>query len=83
LLSIAMKHRLNHETGEETVEESTLAGKQRAEEALSFDTPEAMLRHDAAHTPVPPRVRERVMQSISREAAGSRPKPWWKRWMPF
>lgn len=76
-----MKQRLKHETGEEMEEESSL--DQRTEEALTFDTPEAMLRYDAAHTPVPPQMRERVMQSISEEPVEANPRPWWKRWMPF
>ena len=78
-----MKHRLNHETGEEMEEESSIAGDQRTEKALAFESAEEMLRHDAANTPVPPQMRERVMQSISQEPVREDPKPWWKRWMPF
>lgn len=78
-----MKQRLNHTTGEETEEELAMAGEQRLEEALKFDTPEEMLRLDAANTPVPPQMRERVMQSIAQEPVRENPKPWWKRWMPF
>ena len=78
-----MKQRLNHETGEETEEEVSVANDQRTEKALTFETPEALLRYDAAHTPVPPQVRERVMQSISQEPVPEKPTPWWKRWMPF
>jgi hypothetical protein len=78
-----MKHRLNHETGEEMEEESSVAGEHRTENALTFETPEEMLRHDAAHTPVPPQMRERVMRSISQEPVQPNPRPWWKRWMRF
>ena len=78
-----MKQRLNHETTEETEEALAMAGEQRTEETLKFDTPEAMLRYDAEHTPVPPQMRERVMQSISQEPVKANPTPWWKRWMPF
>ena len=78
-----MKHRLNHETGEEMEEESSITGDQRTEKELSFETAEEMLRYDAAQTPVPPQMRERVMQSISKEPVKANPTPWWKRWMPF
>ncbi|HEY1121652.1 MAG TPA: hypothetical protein VGE67_08635 [Haloferula sp.] len=78
-----MKHRLNHETGEEMEEESSITGDQRTEKALTFETPEEMLRYDAANTQAPAQMRERVMQSIAQEPAPKNPKSWWKRWMPF
>jgi hypothetical protein len=38
-----------------------------------------LLRHDAAQTPVPSRIAERLQESI-RELP--KPKPgWWKRWI--
>ena len=45
--------------------------------ALEFATAEEVLRHDAAHTPVPRVVAERLQKSIEGE-----PKPalcWWQR----
>lgn len=78
-----MKQRLNHETGERTEEESSMVGNHRTEETLAFDSPEAMIRYDAARTTVPPQMRDRVMRSISQESGESNPRPWWKRWMPF
>lgn len=42
-----------------------------------FASPEELLRHDASHTPVPPKVGDRLKQSI---ASLPRPKePWWRR----
>jgi len=44
---------------------------------VAFETPEHMLRYDAAHTSVPASVAERLQQSV-----GSNPAPrrsWWKR----
>ena len=78
-----MKQRLNHETHELTEEESSVARDQRMEKPLTFVSPEAMIRHDAANTTVPPQMRDRVMRSIARETRETNPAPWWKRWMPF
>ena len=45
--------------------------------ALEFDSPEDMLRHDAAQTDVPDRVAERLRESIRQEPP--RPKGWLRR----
>ena len=55
-------------TGQSEQQETKLA-------AQEFQTPEELLRFDAANTPVPPLVAERLQQSIDAEP----PKPWWKR----
>jgi len=78
-----MKPRLSHETREQTGEESLMTAEHRTDESLNFDSAETMIRHDAAQTPVPPQLRDRVMQSIAREVPINNPAPWWKRWMPF
>lgn len=78
-----MKQRLNHETREHSGEESTVAANHDAESTLTFDTAEAMLRHDAASTDVPSELRDRVMRSVAQEARETQTAPWWKRWMPF
>ncbi|MDB6076350.1 MAG: hypothetical protein JWO82_97, partial [Akkermansiaceae bacterium] len=64
-------------------EESSVAGVHRSEPSLTFDSAEAMIRHDAAQVTVPPQMRDRVMKSIAQEIQPSRPLPWWKRWKPF
>lgn len=50
---------------------------QAAHAPLEFDTPEELLRHDAAQVPVPPSIATRLQDS----AAGIAPprRPWWKR----
>lgn len=78
-----MKQRLTQKTTEDTEEESSATHDQLSETSLTFDSAEAMIRHDAAHTPAPPEMRDRVMRSIARESVESNPAPWWKRWMPF
>ncbi|MBK1814960.1 hypothetical protein JIN84_04995 [Luteolibacter yonseiensis] len=78
-----MKQRLTQETRELTGEESSMAEDQRTEKSLVFDSVEAMIRHDAANTVVPPDLKNRVMRSVAREPGENTSKPWWKRWMPF
>jgi hypothetical protein len=54
------------------------AGQQSEKQAVrEFGTVEEMLRHDALHTPVPPRIALRLQQSINQM-----PRPassWWRR----
>ena len=51
--------------------------KHEQAQPLEFATPEAMLRHDALRTPVPPSVEYRLQESVSRLPAPAR--PWWRR----
>jgi hypothetical protein len=47
--------------------------------AREFANAEEMLRYDAAHTPVPPAIAQRLQKST-----GELPQPklaWWKRWL--
>lgn len=78
-----MKQRLTQETRELTEEKSSVAQDQQTEQSMVFDSLEAMIRHDAAHTTVPPGLRDRVMKSITQESRENTATPWWKRWMPF
>jgi hypothetical protein len=43
--------------------------------AHEFATVEAMLRHDAVHTPVPPSIAHRLQESIG----PATPRSWWRR----
>jgi hypothetical protein len=52
----------------------------RQQTRLEFGTPEEMLRHDAALTPVPPAVAERLQATIERENL-QRPPSWWRRFL--
>jgi hypothetical protein len=44
---------------------------------LDFDSVEALLRHDAARTPVPGQIAERLRQSV--EEVETPRLPWWRR----
>ena len=44
---------------------------------LEFASPEALLRHDALHTPVPPSIGRRLEESLAGLPAARR--PWWRR----
>jgi hypothetical protein len=44
---------------------------------LEFATAEAMLRHDALHTPVPPAIAHRLEQSLEQSLPA--PKSLWRR----
>jgi hypothetical protein len=46
--------------------------------AQEFATVEAMLRHDALHTPVPPNIAHRLRESLGEISPGRR--SWWQRW---
>ena len=59
--------------------EQSAAQQQSAQTtAVEFATPEEMLRHDAAHTPLPAGVAERLRQSLKIEGPPPR-APWWRR----
>jgi hypothetical protein len=60
-------------------EQQQQAGEQQALQSapLEFPNVEAMLRHDALHTPVPPSIGCRIEQSLAQTPAP--PRPWWRR----
>jgi hypothetical protein len=45
--------------------------------ALEFQSPEELLRHDAAQTAVPPEIARRLGKSIAEPAPPRR--PWWRK----
>ena len=47
--------------------------------ALEFQSAEEMLRYDAAQTPVPPEICERLGASVKQRAVP--PSPWWRKWL--
>ena len=47
---------------------------------LEFETAEDLLRHDALHTPIPPRIAQRLQESLDKTPPVQR--PWWRRFMP-
>ena len=50
-----------------------------AQGAADFSSPEALLRHDATQTPVPPQVAERLRASLAAEPV--KPASWWRRFL--
>ena len=62
-------------THREQFEQTTL-GHNAARAPMEFASPEQMIRHDAARTPVPPAIARRLEESI---ATLPPRQPWWKR----
>jgi hypothetical protein len=60
-------------------QQSVEAQQTQAEGVREFATVEAMLRHDAVHTPVPPAIGRRLGESIARLGPPPR-RAWWRRW---
>ena len=70
--------RQNRLTSQNESQEQALSGQQtQSERGLEFATVEDLLRHDALHTPVPPRIAHRLEESIGKNAPPVR--PWWRR----
>lgn len=65
-----------HQFSKEQQEQQVNNQVQKVE--LQFDSPEKLLRHDATHVVVPPRVEEKLQQSISELPAADK-RPWWKK----
>lgn len=63
----------------QTQAEAELVHQQQSEQAevKEFATPEAMLRHDALRTPVPPAIAVRLRESVAQIAPPRR--SWWQR----
>ena len=62
-----------------TEEQAALVPQQQlGQNAREFASVEELIRSDAAQTPVPPQVRERLGESLAREPRPAR--PWWQRW---
>jgi hypothetical protein len=62
-------------------EQEQLAAQQQQQQASSaqeFPSVEAMLRHDAEHTLVPPRIAHRLDESI-RQLPPPPARAWWRR----
>ena len=51
----------------------------RSQSAQEFVSVEAMLRHDALHTPVPPAIAQRLKESVAPMLPPA--KPWWRRFL--
>jgi hypothetical protein len=63
------------ESGLEQEQEQTTQARQT--QGREFESPEDLLRYDAAQTAPPPTVERRLKESVEKEAPLNR--PWWKR----
>jgi hypothetical protein len=67
-------------TSQRQQEQQTQAAEQQLNApsaALEFSSVEEMLRHDSMLTPVPPRIEQRLQESVAQMPPAAR--PWWKR----
>lgn len=70
-----MKKQVKFQPG---LKQSTEAAQQQGTESVAeFSSPEHLLRHDASNTAVPPRIGERLRESLAESAPPER--PWWKK----
>lgn len=68
----------NRLTSQTQAQEQALTDQQtQPESAREFATAEDLLRHDALHTPVPPRIAHRLQESIGKTVPPA--GPWWRR----
>lgn len=63
--------RLQHQQQQEQTQQT------QQQQERTFETPEEMLRYDAAQTPPPGKIAERLKDSMANEPSPTR--PWWKR----
>lgn len=69
---------LHEQSHDQTAEQAAQHHAEAAPPALEFDSPEAALRHDAAQTPAPPAVADRLRESLADEPPPPRAS-WWRR----
>jgi hypothetical protein len=74
---VIMKKQVRLQSEQKQSTEQQEHQQQAAGTALEFDSAESLLRHDALHTPIPPRVEERLRESLAEETLPGR--PWWKK----
>jgi hypothetical protein len=65
-------------TSRQSEQEQQLSHQETQHSAQEFATVEAMLRHDALHTPVPPSIAHRLQESLG--PMSPRRRSWWQRW---
>jgi hypothetical protein len=71
-------HKLTSRQRNQEAQQPLQRQQQQQETGLEFGSVEAMLRHDALNTPVPPSVGLRLRESASQLPMPSR--AWWRRW---
>jgi hypothetical protein len=71
--------KFQHKQNSEQQQEAQSAEQQKTQaEAQEFATPEELLRHDALHTVVPPKIGYRLQESLE-QSAPPPPQGWWRR----
>ena len=68
--------KLNSQQQEQAHQQASSEQAQQSS-AQEFANPEALLRHDSLHTPVPPAIASRLAESIGKSSP--RPQSWWQR----
>jgi hypothetical protein len=71
-----MKHESQFNNEEQ--QNSTARQQSEKEAVIEFPSAEAMLRHDALHTTVPPRIAQRLQETIGALPPAAA-RPWWRR----
>jgi len=64
-------------TRQESAEKQQQISQQQTQPVQEFATVEELLRHDALHTPVPPRLEARLQEAVENLPGPAR--PWWRR----
>jgi UDP-N-acetylglucosamine 2-epimerase len=78
-----MNHRKKLTSQQQTDEQLHAASQHEAQQQQTghnFDSVEALLRHDALHTPMPPSVARRLQESIA-QLPPPPPRSWWRRFL--
>jgi hypothetical protein len=70
-----MKHQSKFSSQEQQQQVSQQQGQQQT--AVEFAAVEELLRYDAKHTQAPPRIAERIQQTVRR--GPETPDSWWRR----
>lgn len=71
---------MKHESRFNEEENSRLEESQRQNKPLEFDSAEELIRYDARQTALPPRLLERLRNSIAQSGLGR--AQWWRRLFP-
>lgn len=72
-----MKQQSKLSQQQQHLEQQTGAQETRQQSGQEFASAEELLRFDAAQTPVPPEIAQRLMQSTSNAAPPAR-RSWWR-----
>lgn len=74
-----MKHQSKLSAEQQPSQEANAGQQTQSPAAREFANADELLRYDAAHTPVPPAIAQRLRKSTA-DLPGPK-TPWWKRWL--